>query len=199
VSLEARTKVLAGAYECIAAAGTTRPTIDAIARASGVSRASIYRWFPGGRDEVIQAAVGWEVDNFFVRLGAKLGEQPDFPSYLEAALPVARHDLLGHAVLHRMLAVEPVEVSTLLAFEQEHMVELVGIAFRTRLEHDQAAGLLRPGVDLAAAADYVARLALSLLAEPGRHDLDDPAEVRRLVRRELLGGVYRPDTGVPST
>jgi AcrR family transcriptional regulator len=199
VSQEARTKVLAGAYECIAAAGTTRPTIDQIARASGVSRASIYRWFPGGRDEVIQAAVGWEVDNFFVRLGAKLGEQPDFPSYLEAALPVARHDLLGHAVLHRMLAVEPVEVSTLLAFEQEHMVELVGIAFRARLEHDQAAGLLRAGVDLAAAADYVARLALSLLAEPGRHDLDDPAEVRRLVRRELLGGVYRPDTGVPST
>ena len=32
-------------------------------------------------------------------------------------------------------------------------------------------------------------MALSLIASPGRHDLDDPAEVRRLVRRELLGGV----------
>lgn len=189
MATEARTKVLAGAYECIAAAGTTRPTIEEIARAAGVSRASIYRWFPGGRDEVIQAAVGWEVDNFFVRLGAKLGEQPDFPAYLEAALPVARRDLLAHAVLHRMLEREPVEVSTLLAFQQEHMVELVGLAFRPRLERDQAAGLLRPGVEPAAAADYVARLALSLLAEPGRHDLDDPDEVRRVVRNELLGGI----------
>ena len=89
-----------------------------------------------------------------------------------------------------MLATEPEQVSTLLAFQQQHMVELVGLAFRPRLERDAAAGLLRPGVDAAAAADYVARLALSLLAEPGRHDLDDPAEVRRLVRRELLGGVY---------
>ena len=181
MSVEARTKVLAGAYECVVAAGTTRPTIDEIAQASGVSRATIYRWFPGGRDEVIQAAVGWEVDNFFVRLGAKLGEQPDFPSYLERALPQARHDLLAHAVLHRMLATEPAQVSTL---------ELIGLAFQPRLERDRAAGLLRPGVDPAAAADYVARLALSLLAEPGRHDLDDPAEVRRLVRHELLGGVY---------
>ena len=91
MSVEARTRVLAGAYECVVAAGTTRPTIDEIAQASGVSRATIYRWFPGGRDEVIQAAVGWEVDNFFVRLAAKLGEQPDFPSYLERALPQARH------------------------------------------------------------------------------------------------------------
>jgi len=190
MSTEARTRVLAGAYECIVAEGTTRPTIDEIARASGVSRASIYRWFPGGRDEVIQAAVGWEVDNFFVRLGAKLGEQPDFPSWLEVALPVARHDLLAHAVLHRMLEAEPAEVSTLLAFEQDHMVELVGLAFRPRLERDQSAGLLGEAVDPGAAADYVARLALSLLAEPGRHDLDDPAEVRRLVRHELLGGVY---------
>jgi len=192
MSVEARTKVLAGAYECVVAAGTTRPTIDEIAQASGVSRATIYRWFPGGRDEVIQAAVGWEVDNFFVRLGAKLGEQPDFPSYLERALPQARRDLLAHAVLHRMLATEPAQVSTLLAFQQEHMVELIGLAFQPRLERDQAAGLLRGGTDPAAAADYVARLALSLLAEPGRHDLDDPAEVRRLVRRELLGGIYAP-------
>ena len=98
-----------------------------------MSRASIYRWFPGGRDEVIQAAVGWEVDNFFVRLGAKLGEQPDFPSYLELALPQARHDLLDHDLLHRMLATEPEQVSTLLAFQQHHMVELVGLAFRPRL------------------------------------------------------------------
>jgi hypothetical protein len=32
-------------------------------------------------------------------------------------------------------------------------------------------------------------MSLSLVASPGRHDLDDPAEVRRLVRSELLGGV----------
>ena len=32
-------------------------------------------------------------------------------------------------------------------------------------------------------------MALSLMASPGRHDLEDPEEVRRIVRGELLGGV----------
>jgi hypothetical protein len=44
-------------------------------------------------------------------------------------------------------------------------------------------------IDLAPVAEYVARLSLSLIASPGRHDLADPAEVHRLVRGELLGGV----------
>jgi hypothetical protein len=32
-------------------------------------------------------------------------------------------------------------------------------------------------------------MALSLIASPGRHDLEDPDEVSRLVRHELLGGL----------
>jgi AcrR family transcriptional regulator len=189
VTVDQRTKVLAGAYGCIAAAGTTRPTIEDIARASGVSRASIYRLFPGGRDDVIRAAVGWEIDNFFLRLAAKLGEQPDFATYLERALPVARHDLREHAVLRHVLATEPERVSALVSFQQDHMVTLVAAAFLPRLERDRDAGLLRGDVDLCATADYVARLSLSLLGQPGPHDLDDPAEVRRLVHHQLLAGV----------
>src|SRR5262245_24650929 len=119
---DARTKVLAGAYGCVAAAGTTRLTVDDVARASGVSRASIYRMFPGGRDEVIHAAVRWEIDNFFLRLAARLGEQPDFATYLERALPAARHDLRDHEVLRRVLASEPERTSALVAFEQDHMI-----------------------------------------------------------------------------
>jgi hypothetical protein len=36
-------------------------------------------------------------------------------------------------------------------------------------------------------------MALSLMTEPGEHDLDDPAEVRRLVHDQLLGGVTRSE------
>jgi AcrR family transcriptional regulator len=189
MATEARTKVLAAAYACIAAAGTTRPTIDEIAHAAGVSRASIYRWFPGGRDEVIAAAVGWEIDNFFLRIAAALGEPPDFASYLEQALPIARRELLAHDVLARMLDREPAEVATLLASQHDHVVLLVAAAFRPRLAADLDAGRLVAGVDLDVTADYVARLALSVMAEPGAHDLDDPAVVRDLVRGPLLGGV----------
>ena len=61
--------------------------------------------------------------------------------------------------------------------------------FLPLLERDRDAGLVAADADLARGAEYVARMALSLIASPGRHDLADPAEVRRLVRGELLGGV----------
>ena len=40
-----------------------------------------------------------------------------------------------------------------------------------------------------APAEYLARVHLSLINAPGRWDFDDPAQVRELVRDELLGGI----------
>ena len=48
-------------------------------------------------------------------------------------------------------------------------------------------------VDLAESAEFVARMILSLVGSPGDWDLDDPAEVRVLVRTQLLAGVLTPD------
>jgi hypothetical protein len=44
-------------------------------------------------------------------------------------------------------------------------------------------------VDLDRAAEYLARAILSLIGAQGRWDLDDPDQVRILVRDELLGGI----------
>ena len=48
------------------------------------------------------------------------------------------------------------------------------------------------GVDLGDAADFLARMVLSYISAPGRWDLDDPEQVARLVRSELLAGVVVP-------
>jgi AcrR family transcriptional regulator len=181
--------VLEGAYECIARSGMAKTTVDDVAAASGVSRATIYRLFPGGKDEVLRDTVGWEMDRFFLRLGAELGDTPDFPTFLERALPRARRELLEHAVLQKVLETEPQRLTTLITLQQERVITLIAAYFLPLLERDREAGRLRPGVDLVVCAEYVARMALSLMASPGRHGLGDPAEVRRLVRRELLGGV----------
>jgi hypothetical protein len=45
------------------------------------------------------------------------------------------------------------------------------------------------GTDLDAAADFLARMVLSYIGSPGRWDLNDPAQVARLVRAELLAGI----------
>jgi AcrR family transcriptional regulator len=186
---EARERVLRGAYERIATVGIAKTTVEDVARASGVSRATIYRMFPGGRDELVRASVAWEMARFFAALGAELGAAPDFATFLERALPRARHRVLEHEVLKKVLETEPERLMPLITVEQHHVLEYLTAYFLPLLARDRDAGLVRPGTDLAVCAEYVARMSLSLVASPGRHDLDDPGEVRRLVRRELLGGV----------
>jgi len=185
----ARERVLAGTYACIARVGIGKTTIEDAAREAGVSRATVYRLFPGGRDELLRETVGWEMARFFAHLGEELGSAPDFCAFLERALPYARAEVLHHAVLQKVLETEPERLMPLLTVEQHRVLEYITAYFLPLLARDRAAGLLRRDADLPQCAEYVARMSLSLIASPGRHDLDDPAEVRRLVRDQLLGGV----------
>jgi len=187
--VDARERVLRGAYECIARHGMAKTTVDDVAAASGVSRATIYRLFPGGKEEVLRETVGWEMDRFFLHLGEELGDAADFPEFLERALPLARRELRDHEVLQKVLETEPDRLNALITVQQHRVIGAIAAYFLPLLLRDQEAGTVRTGVDLEQTAEYVARLSLSLIASPGRHDLADPAEVRRLVRRELLGGV----------
>jgi AcrR family transcriptional regulator len=189
---EARERVLAGAYDCVGRFGMGKTTIDDVARASGVSRATIYRLFPGGREELLRATVGWEMNHFFTRLAEAVADAPDLQSRLELGLAFARRSVLEHALLQRVLHSEPDLLLPLMTVEQHRVLGFITAYLRPLLDAEAAAGRVRPGVDLDAAADYVARMLLSLIGSPGRWDLSDPEAVRVLVRDELLGGILVP-------
>jgi AcrR family transcriptional regulator len=184
-----RERVLAGTYDCAARFGLGKTTIDDVARASGVSRATIYRLFPGGREEVLRETVGWEMNHFFIRLAEEIEDAPDFPSRLERGLAFARRAVLEHELLQKVLASEPEVLLPLMTVEQHRILEFITSYLRPLLEAEGAAGNLVSGVDVDLAADHIARLVLSLIGSPGRWDLADPDAVRRLVRDELLAGI----------
>ncbi|MFV0496420.1 TetR/AcrR family transcriptional regulator [Mycobacterium sp.] len=50
---EIRSRILDGAESCLVRDGLQKTTIDDIAKAAGVSRATIYRYLEGGRDAII--------------------------------------------------------------------------------------------------------------------------------------------------
>jgi len=62
---------------------TIGESASTIASALGVSRATVYRVFPGGKDELLRAAVGWEMGRFFGRLAESVAGAPDFASLVE--------------------------------------------------------------------------------------------------------------------
>lgn len=187
--MSVRERVLEGGLVSIGRYGLARTTVDDIAQASGVSRATIYRHFPGGRDQIVRDTVAWEMGRFFTALGEAVAAAPDLCVLLEDALVFARGALGRHLVFQRVVQNEPERLLPLLTVESFRILPLIAGFLVPYLERERAAGRLREGAALDRTADYIARMVLSCIGATGVYDLDDPAEVRLLVREQLLAGV----------
>jgi AcrR family transcriptional regulator len=173
------------AYACMARDGIGKLTVEGTAREAGVARATVYRTFPGGRDELLDAAVAWAVGEFFTGLAQDIGPVDGVAALLERGLMAGRRRLAQHEVLQHALQVEADAVVPALAPVMPKVLEQLRSGLADRLRDER----LRPGVDPSEAADILARLVLSLIGTPGCWDLDDPTAVRALVRDHLLAGV----------
>lgn len=183
-----RERIVRAAYECVARNGFAKTSVEESARRARVSRATVYRQFPGGREELLAAVIAWEHARFFARLYEEVRGAGSLEEVLALGIAFAHRDVAAHDVLQRVLRTEPELLLPKLTVEAAGAQRIIA-AF---LEPYLALERLAPGVVLAEAADFLARMALSYIATPGRWDLTDPEQVRRLVRAELLGGILPP-------
>ena len=182
-------RLLAATYRCVERFGLGKTTIDDIAKESGVSRATIYRQFAGGRDELLLETVGWELSNYFNRLADQVRDAPSLAELLRRGLAYAHRSVAEHAVLRKVMETEPERLLPLLTTESAKTLPFIADFLLPYLRREAEAGRLRPGVDIDRAAEYLARSILSLIGAPGRWDLDNPDQVSDLVEVELLGGI----------
>jgi AcrR family transcriptional regulator len=164
-----------------------KTTVEDVVKESGLSRATIYRHFPGGREELLREAVAWQVGEFFIRLADHVEGAPDLVELLDRGLAFARRAVVEHELLQRILQTEPDRLLGLLSTESTKTLPFIASFLTPRLERERAAGRLRAEIDLDDAADHLARLILSYIGANGVVDLDDPGQRRDLVQRELLG------------
>jgi AcrR family transcriptional regulator len=180
-----RQRILEATYACVARWGLSKTTIEDAAREAGLSRATVYRYFPGGRDELIDAVVSWQFLLFFGRLYEEVHGATSLEEVLDRGLVFARQALLEHEVLHKVLETEPDVLMPKLTVESNRTVGLIsGFLVPYLHEHGMA-----EGVEIHEAADFLARMILSYISSPGHWDLADPEQVATLVRTELLAGV----------
>lgn len=180
-----RERILASAYAQADAHGLAQATVEGVAHHAGLSRATIYRHFPGGKEELVEAVISWEVARFFDRLGEEIDDAPDLVSWLTGGLLAARRQLEGHTLLQQLLEDEADQLVPRLVT----VMPIVRAVLRDQLAGRLAGERLRPGVDRGEAAELLARLIVSFIGTPGVWRLDDPADAERLVRTQLLPGV----------
>ena len=158
---DTRTRILVGALRAVERLGLAKTSLEDVAHAAGVSRATIYRTFPGGRDEVVSETVSWEVQNFLGRIVAAVEGEETLEEKLRLALLVGHRAIGDHLLLQRLLATEPEEIIRELA----EVGPVLRDAIAGYIGEELRAAPVRPGTDLDEAADYCARLYLSYLGK----------------------------------
>ncbi len=178
-------RIVEAAYALVARFGPARTSIEDVAVAAGVSRATMYRYFPGGRAELIDEVVTYEYRLFFLRLYEAISDAETLEEVMELGLRTAHRAIEDHDVLQMILRTEPEILEPALRAQSSETRELVAWFLTPYLERHE----LAPGVEVAQAADFLARMVLSYVGAAGRWDLDDPAQLTELVRGELLSGI----------
>lgn len=103
-------RVLDAVRTCCERWGPAKVTVDDVAAAAGVSRATIYRLFPGGRDVLFDAMRVRELEDFFAHLRQVLTGAESMLDVLVRTVVTATRRLREDEHLTLMLAAEPGEI-----------------------------------------------------------------------------------------
>jgi AcrR family transcriptional regulator len=180
-----RGRVVDATLFCLARYGTAKTTVDDIAREAGLSRATIYRVFPGGRDEILAAVVDTEAARFFSGLGVRLGAASDLNEALVVGIVEASSRVRDHAALAYLVAHEPETILGHLAFDDSNRLMKAASRFGAPF----LARWLRPA-EAGRVAEWATRIVLSYALSPSpQTDLCDRDQAARLVATFVMPGV----------
>jgi AcrR family transcriptional regulator len=180
-----RVRIVDATLRCLARQGVAKTTIDDIAREATFSRATLYRTFPGGKEDILEAVVDTEVARLFSSLAVVMGEATDLEDLLVDGMVEAAGRLSAHSAMAYLLLHEPGIILPHLTFADMDRILMVAGDFAAPffgrwLEPDQASR----------AAEWAVRIVLAYVADPAPDtDLTDPDDTRALVRTFVLPGI----------
>lgn len=188
VAADTEERILDAAEQCLRHLGLRRLSMGDVATQAGLSRGSVYRYFPDRRtlvDAVLERTAQRFVDASTVTVDRRrtLAGQVG-----EAAVFILAHRA-GDLTL-RLPAEEESLFATLLTARIRGLVARWVEFWLPRIAEAERRGEVRPGIDRRQAAEWIVRLMLSFAVMPSATvDLDDPASVRQFVRNHLVRGL----------
>ena len=174
----AEDRVLDAARRCVDRWGLSKLTIDDVAAEAGVSRATLYRLFPGGKDVMFDALRVRELQEFFSGMRDDLHHVESLLDFSVQVAGYAIREMRNDEHLAMMLATE--EGTALKSLTVEGLPRILRVAseYITPLIGE----FLAPE-ESAVYVELLARLVISYFLAPSEHfDLADPESATNLFR-----------------
>ena len=108
-------RIVAAAAELISSQGLRGTSVDDIASAAGCGRATVYRYFPGGRAELLEVTMGEGVDRIFALCAQVTGNAASLAEAVAGTINIAVLELSNDAVVQQLLVDEPDTIATLIS------------------------------------------------------------------------------------
>jgi AcrR family transcriptional regulator len=178
-------RVLEAARGQLVQFGLRRTSLDDIARAAGVGRATLFRRFPN-RDALHWALAAREAQGSISRVDAEVAGIEDPEEFLVAGVVAVIHELTGNELLQRLLETDAEQMLPLLAGPGAPIIAMGRAYLAGHLRRIAADGAQLNG-DPDVLAEVLARSVLSLaLNRESVIPLDDDAALEHVARATLV-------------
>lgn len=188
-------RVVDAMLSCIGRWGLGKTTVEDVARTAGLSRATVYRLFPGGKNAILQAGLHTEVGRLMAVLTDELTQLDDLEICLTRAVSLSTTFLKENTAFVYLREHEWEAVEAFLAFDRLDTLFLLsgttlGPTLLRFLTPERATQV----------AMWTARIIVSYLLNPSDQlDLSTEPDARRLVHTYLMPGIHPIDLSTSST
>ena len=180
---EARRRLLDAAARCIVRRGNTQIRMAEVADEAGVSRSTVYRYFPG-RDDLLLGLMLTRIDTALGDLVRGLRHPDDPMRSLPEMVMVPVVSVEGNPLNEALFAGGSAAVATALEMGSEPIVELLLHHYEPLLQRWQHAGRLHDDLDYRAIVEWLNATTLFLLTPSWRHR--PTADKRQFVEQFLV-------------
>lgn len=169
-----RERIIDAADECFGKYGVAKTTVEDIAAAAGLSRATVYRSVTGGREELILAVLLRDLSRFLDRLAGRLGEQRTVQDGIVEGIIDAVAFVRGEPRISYLLVPEAAgHTQAAVAGAAEHVLALCRDYVRPHFDVAQRQGLLRADIDVEGTVEFLFRVITSLIMMDRKRSADE--------------------------
>src|SRR6056297_698344 len=106
----AREQIMAATVACVTRGGVQAVSLADVAAEADVSRTTVYRYFPGGRSQLLEETTTWELARFWGRLGEVVEAESTLEDRLVAGLVVGRTVMDRSPILSNLMEADVAEL-----------------------------------------------------------------------------------------